>query len=381
MAPAVKDSNAPKRPLSAYIAWQGSAREAIVKTMPEGYSFGDLAKKFSTTWKEMAEAEKAPFENKAKAEMEKYHQAMEKYKLTDNYKKFQETKAQSKVDAVKKSKFRKDENAPKRPANGYFLFMQSKKDELTAEGLAFTEVSKKCGALWNGYSEAEKKPWEDKAAAAKAKYDADLAKYQTTANYKKYMEEKAAFEANKKADLKKAKGEPEKKEPSAKKVKASKSRSRSTSKKPRKSKSRSKKRSRSRSRSRSKKVKKSKSRSRSKKRSRSKSKKAKKSKSRSRSKKRSRSRSRSRPKKKKSKSRSRSRKPKAAKRKSKSRSRKRSRSARRASKPKAPKSSARKAAKPKAAKSKSRSRSRKRSCSRSAKKAKKAVPKKDAAPQ
>merc|ERR1719362_2514448 len=111
----------------------------------------------------MSESDKAPFEKKAKSDLEKYHKAMDKYKLTDNYKKFQELKAQSKVDAVKKSKFRKDENAPKRSLSAYFIFMQSKKDELTEEGLAFTEVSKKCGSLWNAFSDAEKKPFEDKA--------------------------------------------------------------------------------------------------------------------------------------------------------------------------------------------------------------------------
>merc|ERR1719204_2536124 len=154
-------------------------------------------------WKDMSEAAKAPYESKAKKDLEKYHKLMAKYKLTDDYKEFQKLKAQSKVDSVKKTKFRKDENAPKRPANGYFLFMTSKKDALVAEGMAFTEASKKCGELWNALSEAGKKPFEDKSAALKKKYEAALAKYHKTAKYKKYMEEKAEFEKNKKEELKK----------------------------------------------------------------------------------------------------------------------------------------------------------------------------------
>merc|ERR1719204_1935154 len=144
-------------------------------------------------WKDMSEAKKSPFETKAKKDLEKYHELMAKYKLTDNYKEFQKLKAQDKVDSVKKTKFRKDENAPKRPVNGYFLFMTSKKDELIADGMAFTEASKKCGELWNALSEAGKKPFEDKSAALKKKYEAELAKYHKTAKYKKYMEEKAEF--------------------------------------------------------------------------------------------------------------------------------------------------------------------------------------------
>merc|ERR1719187_2170580 len=158
----------------------------------------------------MSDASKAPYEAKAKKDLEKYHKLMAKYKLTDDYKEFQKLKAQNKVDAVKKTKFRKDENAPKRPANGYFLFMTSKKDALVSEGMAFTEASKKCGELWNALSEAGKKPFEDESAALKKKYEVELAKYHKTAKYKKYMEEKAEFDANKKEELKKAKGEKKK---------------------------------------------------------------------------------------------------------------------------------------------------------------------------
>merc|ERR1719204_3055832 len=144
-------------------------------------------------WKDMSEAAKAPYESKAKKDLEKYHKLMAKYKLTDDYKEFQKLKAQSKVDSVKKTKFRKDENAPKRPVNGYFLFMTSKKEALVSEGMAFTEASKKCGELWNALSEAGKKPFEDESAALKKKYEAAVEKYQKTAKYKKYMEEKAEF--------------------------------------------------------------------------------------------------------------------------------------------------------------------------------------------
>jgi len=295
MAPkALKDVNAPKRPVSSYIAWQSKNRDAFVKKMPEGYAFGDLAKKFSAAWKEMSEAQKAPFEKAAKAGLEKYHKLMDKYKKTANYAKFQELKAQSKVDGVKKAKkFKKDENAPKRPPNGYFIFKDTKQGALVEGGMKFTEAMSKCGELWRALSEAEKKPFEDKAAAAKKKYEADVEKYHKTATYKKYMAEKAEFEASKKAELKEAKvsGTAE--------VKAVKKRSLSSSKSKSRSRSKAKKvkRSKSRSRSKAKKVKRSKSRSRSKNR------KVKRSKSRSRSK----AKKSARKSKRKSKSRSRSR--------------------------------------------------------------------------
>merc|ERR1719433_2200127 len=217
-------------------------------------------------WKDMTEADKTPFEQSAKANLEKYHEKMDAYKKTESYKQFQELKAQSKVTNVKKAKFKKDENAPKRPPNGYFIFKDPKQGALVEGGMKFTEAMSKCGELWRALSEAEKKPFEDKAAAAKKKYEADVEKYHKTATYKKYMAEKAEFEASKKAELKEAKvsGTAE--------VKAVKKRSLSSSK------------SKSRSRSKAKKVKRSKSRSRSKaKKSARKSKRKSKSRSRSRS--------------------------------------------------------------------------------------------------
>merc|ERR1711972_1029322 len=141
-------------------------------------------------------------------------------------------KAQSKVTNVKKAKFKKDENAPKRPPNGYFIFKDTKQGALVEGGMKFTEAMSKCGELWRALSEAEKKPFEDKAAAAKKKYEADVEKYHKTATYKKYMAEKAEFEATKKAELKEAKvsGTAEVKAVKKRSLSSSKSKSRSRSK-------------------------------------------------------------------------------------------------------------------------------------------------------
>jgi len=161
---------------------------------------------------------------------------MAKYKLTDEYAAFQKLKEQSKVDAVKKQKFKKDENAPTKPLSAYFIFTQEKRDGLVtgagsgmvsgmlsmvglggSSGMSHKDAVKKLGEMWGAMSDAEKKPYVDKAAAAKAKYEKELAKYQQTAAYKKYQAEKAEFDANKKAELKTLKDK--QKKSSAKKAK------------------------------------------------------------------------------------------------------------------------------------------------------------------
>merc|ERR1719461_688752 len=139
---------------------------------------------------------------------------MAKYMKTKKYAEFQEAKKEfKKTQAKKAAKFRKDENAPKRPMSGYFLFLNDKRAGLVKQGLSVTEVSKKGSEMWNALSEDKRQPWLDKAAKAKAKYEKDLAKYQKSSQYKKYMAEKAAHEAKYKEEAK-----TEKKKVSAKKM-------------------------------------------------------------------------------------------------------------------------------------------------------------------
>merc|ERR1719436_1547165 len=153
-------------------------------------------------WKKLSAGQKAPFEKKYQAESEKYQKKLAK------------------------SKFKKDENAPTRPQSAFFLFMGDERDDLVADGLTHKEAVSKLGEMWSALSAGKKKPYEEKAAALKAKYDKNLEKYKKTNAYKKYQAEKEEFMANRKAELKKLQ---DKQNPS---------RSRSKSKKPRAPKSR-----------------------------------------------------------------------------------------------------------------------------------------------
>merc|ERR1719436_2019021 len=138
--------------MTAYLSWQNSVRDKVTKTMPVGYSFGELARKFSDTWKGMGDEKKAPFEKAAKKAQEKYQKLMSAYKLTTEYKTFIKLKAQNAVDNVKNTKFKKDENAPTRPQSGYFLFMGEKRQGLVDGGMAHKDALKKLGEMWSALS-------------------------------------------------------------------------------------------------------------------------------------------------------------------------------------------------------------------------------------
>lgn len=79
----------------------------------------------------------------------------------------------------KKTKAKKDPNAPKRPLTSYFHFMQEKRASLVAAHptASAPEIGKLAGEAWATLTPAQRKPYDDKAAAAKAQYAVALAAY------------------------------------------------------------------------------------------------------------------------------------------------------------------------------------------------------------
>jgi hypothetical protein len=74
----------------------------------------------------------------------------------------------------------KDPNMPKRPASGFFIFMETfrkthKEENPDVKGVA--EVGKAGGLKWKQMSEEEKAPYNEEALQRKATYEKALAKY------------------------------------------------------------------------------------------------------------------------------------------------------------------------------------------------------------
>ncbi|KAI8885347.1 HMG box protein, partial [Backusella circina FSU 941] len=66
-----KDPNAPKRGLSAYMFFSQANREKIKQENPDA-TFGQLGKILGEKWKAMSEDDKKPYNDKAKADKERY---------------------------------------------------------------------------------------------------------------------------------------------------------------------------------------------------------------------------------------------------------------------------------------------------------------------
>merc|ERR550517_86939 len=149
----------------------------------------------------MDDGAKAKFEKIAAKDKDRYTKDFAKYEKTKSYKDFQVTleefkKAKKKADR----KFRKDENRPKKAATAWMLFLNDERPKLMKQGFAMTEVTTKASDMWKKLSGPAKKKYEDKAVKAKSKYEKDIAAYEKSAKYKKYMSEKKAFEAGLKSE-------------------------------------------------------------------------------------------------------------------------------------------------------------------------------------
>ncbi|GAA5861322.1 hypothetical protein JCM3774_000209 [Rhodotorula dairenensis] len=82
--------------------------------------------------------------------------------------------------AAAKEKKVKDPLAPKRPPSAYIEYQNSVREDFRKQysDLPYSEVLKKIGLVWQGMTEAEKKPWHEITGEKKHKYLADKNDYE-----------------------------------------------------------------------------------------------------------------------------------------------------------------------------------------------------------
>eukprot|EP00271_Cylindrocystis_brebissonii_P009091 TRINITY_DN23728_c0_g1_i1.p1 TRINITY_DN23728_c0_g1~~TRINITY_DN23728_c0_g1_i1.p1 ORF type:complete len:124 (+),score=54.84 TRINITY_DN23728_c0_g1_i1:121-492(+) len=75
----VKDKNAPKKALSAFMMFSKEEREGIKKKNPDA-AFGEMGKLMGEAWKKMSDKDKKPYQKMADDDKVRYADAMEAYK-------------------------------------------------------------------------------------------------------------------------------------------------------------------------------------------------------------------------------------------------------------------------------------------------------------
>ncbi|KAL4969546.1 high-mobility group nucleosome-binding protein [Aspergillus stella-maris] len=86
-------------------------------------------------------------------------------------------KAPAKRETTRK---KKDPNAPKRGLSAYMFFANDNREKVREEnpGITFGQVGKMLGEKWKALSDKDRKPYEDKAATDKKRYEDEKAAYQ-----------------------------------------------------------------------------------------------------------------------------------------------------------------------------------------------------------
>ncbi|RMJ20912.1 hypothetical protein PHISP_08216 [Aspergillus sp. HF37] len=73
-----KDPNAPKRGLSAYMFFANDQREKVREDNP-GISFGQVGKMLGEKWKNLADEDRRPYEEKAATDKKRYEEEKATY--------------------------------------------------------------------------------------------------------------------------------------------------------------------------------------------------------------------------------------------------------------------------------------------------------------
>jgi len=217
-----RESDKPKRPLTAYMIFSQTKRGEI-KAGDPNVSFGEIGKKLGTAWQLLNQEERKPFEEKAQLLKASYLEEMKKYKelhpdssdeepakkkqkkslKKGKSKKGKKSKSKKKGKKGKREKKRKgkgksekkkgkgkgkgkgrkkkkkDVNAPKKPSSGFMWFSKETRPKIKEKNpsASFGDLGKLIGAEWRAMSDEQKTPFLKQAEVDKERYKADMANY------------------------------------------------------------------------------------------------------------------------------------------------------------------------------------------------------------
>lgn len=99
----MKDSSAPKRPMSAYMLWLNSSRDRIKAENP-GISVTEILKKAGEMWKQLSKDKKEEWDGKAEEAKKEYERAMKEYRENSGGTSKKPRKKGGKIEERKKKK-------------------------------------------------------------------------------------------------------------------------------------------------------------------------------------------------------------------------------------------------------------------------------------
>jgi hypothetical protein len=172
-----KDSNAPKRNMSAYLLYQNAMRDQFKRENP-GMTFGQLAKYTSHMYKNLTPEERATWDARASEDKERYQRELAIYvpppghDIRGNFIDGPHSKKRGK-------KAPKDPAAPKRASGAYVFFTNEMRPVVMQQfpGIKFTEMGRILGERWRALTPEEKQKYETAAAEDKVRFQSEIQVY------------------------------------------------------------------------------------------------------------------------------------------------------------------------------------------------------------
>lgn len=153
-----KDLNKPKRATSAYFYFLADCRQKAQKEGRSASNVAEFAKESSAKWRELTDANKKPFNEKAAADKARYTKEMASYVPPKG------GKTGGKV----------EEGKPKRPLSAYFLFLADFRKECKGKDIGHKDILKQAGEKWRKISDKEKAPYDKAAQVEQKKYEGEM---------------------------------------------------------------------------------------------------------------------------------------------------------------------------------------------------------------
>jgi len=187
----VKDPNAPKRAMSAYMYFVKETRQKIIEENTE-LKFQEISIKLAEKWKALLDVEKAPYLEKETQSKLAYVEACKKYNESKSMQldepegipmQSQGNELQPEVSVppqntqaprikTVKKRNKRDPNAPKRPLTAYMIYAQEIRPLIRQNNpnMGITELTAIIAANYSKLSVEQKQTYTDKAIQLKNEY-------------------------------------------------------------------------------------------------------------------------------------------------------------------------------------------------------------------
>ncbi|KAM9061054.1 transcription factor A, mitochondrial [Sarcophilus harrisii] len=165
-------SNAPKKPLSAYIRFTMEHRPLLKEQNPDLKST-EIIKKLAEAWRELPQSKKKVYEEATKAEFEVYKEENSKYIAELNHAEKKNLKEEKRRKRVRKEIIKKKRELtifgkPKKPRSGYNIFISEHFKE--GKGISSQETMKILNEEWKNLSPSQKQVYLQLAEDDKIRY-------------------------------------------------------------------------------------------------------------------------------------------------------------------------------------------------------------------